>query len=668
MSAAIEGMGRERRTSARRAAASAGIRGMTTASTAIKDEVDDVELSSTAAGMAASTKGKRKRADIKMEGSAVCDLLSSSSFGVKKEEVDDVVVGSSSKKQSAVERKLASYKTSIVGTPFPEHVLPTAQEAEQVAWILGEFHGYKRESDGGKGLPRYTTPKEDDKWGGCGDVPSVLDAVIRTVLSCNTSSRNSVAAHRSLTQRFGVRNWEAIHAAPEAELVDAIRCGGLANNKAKTIKGILAQTKHKYGQLSLDHLHAASDDEIMRELVSFNGVGPKVASCVLAFCIGRESMAVDTHVFRLCKMLGWVPEKANRDQTYYHLHERVPGHLKYALHVLLIKHGKMCANCSAKGFATVKEEKASSGEEEEPNEYREKPCPLKANGLLGRKGKALKDAANGTGDARKRIKMEEKQEQEPSQAEPKLATAPSKRRVKMEPATGIVTESGDWFDYAAALSTARSASSASLLKMLQSVRSTRSRNPISTHVKSRHYSLELHHAESLSTDQRKRIFSLFETNMKSMYRNSVLGWKPGLKRAELFDGESRFAILRPSREQGAEMAAFAMFRFDTEPCSPTDPTARTGEDELEVVYLYEIQVSNQHQRRGLGKELIDLVYDLARATHLRKVMLTVFDENKDATKFYQRQGFAVDPASPSLDEESKHKVDFATMSKRIHHV
>ncbi len=186
------------------------------------------------------------------------------------------------------------------------------------------------------------------------------------------------------------RNWEAIHAAPESELVEAIRCGGLANNKARTIKGILSQTMEKHGKLSLDHLHSATDDEIMQELVSFNGVGPKVASCVLAFCIGRQSMAVDTHVFRLCKSLGWVPEKANRDQTYYHLHERVPGHLKYPLHVLLIQHGKRCANCSAKGFATVKEEVE---DEEGEAQIVDRPCPLKAAGLLGRKGKALKDAA-----------------------------------------------------------------------------------------------------------------------------------------------------------------------------------------------------------------------------------------------------------------------------------
>jgi endonuclease III len=50
----------------------------------------------------------------------------------------------------------------------------------------------------------------------------------------------------------------------------------------------------------------------MKALESFKGVGPKTASCVLLFCLSRDSFAVDTHVFRLSKQLGWVPGKATR--------------------------------------------------------------------------------------------------------------------------------------------------------------------------------------------------------------------------------------------------------------------------------------------------------------------------------------------------------------------
>lgn len=620
-------------------------RSLFTASPSVKPEPTDPELPSLS-----DSPAKRKRgAPIKADPSEIEDLLSSTSSTVKKKEelldgTDSVPVSPS--KKSTLDRKLAAYKASIVGSPFPDHPLPTAEEAENVAWILGDFHGYKRGSEGGSGLPKYTTPKGEDKWGGCGDVPSVLDAVVRTVLSCNTSSRNSSAAHRSMTEHFGVQNWEAMHSAPESELVEAIRCGGLANNKARTIKGILAQTLERHGKLSLDHLHNATDDEIMQELVRFNGVGPKVASCVLAFCIGRQSMAVDTHVFRLCKALRWVPEKANRDQTYYHLHERVPGHLKYALHVLLIKHGKMCRHCSAKRFATVREERDTDAEEGgekegEKERLKDRPCPLKAAGLLGRKANALKDAAG--------AKKEDADT---------TASSPVKKKRKTETQEEPLTNDAGEVDYAAALSKARSASACDLFHLVQ--------KPGSTRLKSSHFSLDILHADSLSSEQRKRVFSLFECNMKAMYLNSVLGWKRSSKRKELFDSESRFAILRPAAAEGAEIAAFAMFRFDTEPCHPTkDPVAKKGEDKVEVVYLYEIQVSKENQRNGLGKQLMDVVYELAKGTMMRKVMLTVFDENKGANKFYERQGYRVDPISPSLDAEKRESVDFETMYKVV---
>ena len=38
-------------------------------------------------------------------------------------------------------------------------------------------------------------------------------------------------------------------------------------------------------QISLDYLHDMQDLEAMKELVSFDGVGPKTASCVLLFCL-----------------------------------------------------------------------------------------------------------------------------------------------------------------------------------------------------------------------------------------------------------------------------------------------------------------------------------------------------------------------------------------------
>ena len=93
--------------------------------------------------------------------------------------------------------------------------------------------------------------------------------------------------------------------------MNAIRSGGLGNKKAATIQNILHSIRDKHGEYSLQHLAVAessgrrmSDNEIMKELISYDGLGPKTASCVLLFSLGRDFFAVDTHVFRLSKLGG----------------------------------------------------------------------------------------------------------------------------------------------------------------------------------------------------------------------------------------------------------------------------------------------------------------------------------------------------------------------------
>jgi endonuclease-3 len=108
----------------------------------------------------------------------------------------------------------------------------------------------------------------------------------------------------------------------------------------------------------------------MKELVSYGGVGPKTASCVLLSCLERDSFAVDTHVYRLSKLLGWVPKTADRVLSQAHLDLRVPDELKYGLHVLLIQHGRTCSGCKKVGKGDcvlktyLKEKKAVKNEDE----------------------------------------------------------------------------------------------------------------------------------------------------------------------------------------------------------------------------------------------------------------------------------------------------------------
>ncbi|THH13004.1 hypothetical protein EW146_g7174 [Bondarzewia mesenterica] len=241
-------------------------------------------------------------------------------------------------------KKLKILNDFTSSSPFPEYHHPTVKEAQEVHALLAKVH------------PQYAAtrkaPSESaNSASTCGSVPNVIDSLIGTILSQNTNAANSTGAKRSLDDTFGRHNFGAIADAPRDEVIEAIRSGGLANRKATIIQNLLRAIRTRHGTYSLQHLASSSvsDSAAMEELVSYDGVGPKTAACVLLFCLGRDSFAVDTHVYRLSRLLGWVPAKADRVQAQMHLDVRVPNELKYALHVLMVQHGRACKGCKANG-------------------------------------------------------------------------------------------------------------------------------------------------------------------------------------------------------------------------------------------------------------------------------------------------------------------------------
>lgn len=268
-------------------------------------------------------------------------------------------------------------------SPFPEWTRPTAAECEEVNRLLSSVHG--------EVTPPKTIPEPSLSVTGCGEVPSVLDALIRTLLSGATTGNNSAMAFNGLVKRFGILgegigkgsvNWEAVRLASLKDVFEAIKSGGLADIKSKNLKSILDMVHKenlerrdvllmdtKDGQpdtnqlngtkqyevacvdqniLSLNHLHSLTKEQTVTELVKYPGIGPKTAACVVLFCLQRPCFAVDTHVFRLCKWLGWIPPNKTTEVTAFsHLEVRIPDHLKYSLHQLFIFHGKSCPRCRA---------------------------------------------------------------------------------------------------------------------------------------------------------------------------------------------------------------------------------------------------------------------------------------------------------------------------------
>ena len=167
----------------------------------------------------------------------------------------------------------------------------------------------------------------------------LVGALVATVLSQNTSDLNSGRAFASLKKAFP-GGWDEVRTASVTAVADAIRSGGMANMKAPRIQAILQDIFDSTGQTHLGHIREWDDTAINTYLKSFHGVGAKTAACILMFNLGRSVLAVDTHVHRVSRRLGLIPEKATADQAHDLLPELLDDGEAYSLHVHFIEHGR----------------------------------------------------------------------------------------------------------------------------------------------------------------------------------------------------------------------------------------------------------------------------------------------------------------------------------------
>jgi endonuclease-3 len=165
-----------------------------------------------------------------------------------------------------------------------------------------------------------------------------LDGLIGTVLSQHTSDTNSDAAFEKLRRAFPT--WRACMNARPAEVECAIRCGGLSRQKTRSIQAILRFLQADRGRLSLDFLRRWPMRRAREYLLALPGVGPKTAACVLLFNLHKPALPVDTHVHRLARRLGLIPDDTSAEDAHDLLESACPKKLVYPFHVLLIQHGR----------------------------------------------------------------------------------------------------------------------------------------------------------------------------------------------------------------------------------------------------------------------------------------------------------------------------------------
>jgi endonuclease-3 len=135
-------------------------------------------------------------------------------------------------------------------------------------------------------------------------------------------------------------DWAAVESAPLAELVDVIRPGGLANQKAPRIQAALRALVANGGSYSLEFLAQKPALEARDWLSAIPGIGKKTASVVLLFSFGLPLMPVDRHVHRVSQRIGLIPPKVEADAAHdYYLAMLEPEQM-FETHVSLISHGR----------------------------------------------------------------------------------------------------------------------------------------------------------------------------------------------------------------------------------------------------------------------------------------------------------------------------------------
>jgi endonuclease-3 len=165
-----------------------------------------------------------------------------------------------------------------------------------------------------------------------------VDELVSTILSQNTNDANRDRAFVALRARFST--WQAVEDARAEDIIAAIRPAGLANQKGPRIQQVLRAITAQRGALDLEFLRDWPVDEARAWLTQFKGVGPKTASIVLLFALGRPAFPVDTHVHRVTGRLGLRPEAMTADQCHQHFEALFAPETYAAAHLNLIRHGR----------------------------------------------------------------------------------------------------------------------------------------------------------------------------------------------------------------------------------------------------------------------------------------------------------------------------------------
>jgi dihydrofolate synthase/folylpolyglutamate synthase len=195
--------------------------------------------------------------------------------------------------------------------------LDAARAREMIA-ILSEAHGIGAYPGRNPETPGPPPPGSQDPF----------RVLISTMLSQRTKDENTHIASEALFSRY--RSPSELAAAKPEDIEPLIRPAGFYRQKARNI--ILTSK-------AIVEIHSSKVPADLDALASLPGVGRKTANCVLAYGFGLPAIAVDTHVHRICNLLGLVNTEGP-EGTEEMLAIKIPKEHWHDINRLLVRHGQ----------------------------------------------------------------------------------------------------------------------------------------------------------------------------------------------------------------------------------------------------------------------------------------------------------------------------------------